>query len=70
VEKRQSLEQKESLERKELGDQALPLVSCTDKKENQIFLIYNEIKRNGVQSHVLTASSYMYGEKFAHNLIY
>ncbi len=32
----------------------------TDKKENKIFLIYKEIKRDRVQSHLwLTASSYM-----------
>ncbi len=32
----------------------------TDKKENKIFLIYKEIQRDRVQSHIwLTASSYM-----------
>ncbi len=32
----------------------------TEKKENEISLIYNEIQRDRVQSHIwLTASSYM-----------
>jgi hypothetical protein len=41
----------------------------TDKKEKKIFLIYQEIKRDRVQSH-MTNFLLIYGEKFAHFLIY
>ncbi len=35
-------------------------INHTDKKENKIFLIFKEIKRDRVQSHIwLTASSYI-----------
>jgi hypothetical protein len=47
-------------------------VLYTDKKENQIFLIYKELQNGAVaKSYVThTASSYMYGEIFAHFPIY
>jgi hypothetical protein len=40
----------------------------SDKKENKIVLIYKEIQRDGVQS--LTNVLLIYGEIFAHFLIY
>ncbi len=46
------------------------IIYYTDKKENQIFLIYKEIQSGAVAtSYMKTASSYM-GEIFAHFLIY
>ncbi len=41
---------------------------CTDKNENQIFLIYEEIQNGAVAK--LTNGLLIYGEIFAHFLIY
>jgi hypothetical protein len=47
------------------------LLVYTDKKEKQIFLIYKEIKRDRVQSHMYVINGLLiYGKKFAHFLIY
>jgi hypothetical protein len=46
-------------------------VGYTDKKENKIFLIYKEIQNGAVaMSYMTKASSNIYGEIFAHFLIY
>jgi hypothetical protein len=42
----------------------------TDKKENQIFLIYQEIQNGAVAKPYMTNSLLKYGEIFAHFLIY
>jgi hypothetical protein len=46
--------------------------ACTDKKENQIFLIYKEIQSGAVAKSYMTNGLliYMYREKFTHILIY
>jgi hypothetical protein len=45
--------------------------SYTDKKENQIFLIYREIQSGAVaKSYYITNGLLIYGEIFAHFLIY
>ncbi len=50
---------------------ALQLQSLyTDKKENQIFLIYKEIQSGVVAKSYLTNCLLIYGEIFAHFLIY
>ncbi len=38
----------------------------TDKKENQIFLIYKEIQSGAVAKPYMTNGLLIYGEKFAH----
>jgi hypothetical protein len=43
---------------------------CTDKKENQIFLIYKEIQRGAVAKSYMTNGLLIYGEILAHFLIY
>jgi hypothetical protein len=43
---------------------------CTDKKENQIFLIYREIESGAVAKSYMTNVLLIYGEIFAHFLIY
>jgi hypothetical protein len=49
-----------------------PLImqSYTDKKENQIFLIYKEIQSGAVAKSYMNNSLLIYGEIFAHFLIY
>jgi hypothetical protein len=42
----------------------------TDKKENQIFLIYREIQSGAVAKSYMTNGLLIYGEIFAHFLIY
>ncbi len=42
----------------------------TDKKENQIFLIYEEILNGAVAKSYMTNGLLVYGEIFAHFLIY
>jgi hypothetical protein len=42
----------------------------TDKKENQMFLIYKEIQNGAVAKSYMTNSLLIYGEIFAHFLIY
>jgi hypothetical protein len=43
---------------------------CTDKKENQIFLICKEIENGAVAKSYMTNGLLIYGEIFAHFLIY
>jgi hypothetical protein len=42
----------------------------TDKKENKIFLIYKEIQKEAVAKSYMTNGLLIYGEIFAHFLIY
>jgi hypothetical protein len=42
----------------------------TDKKENQIFLIYREIQSGAVAKSYMTNGFLIYGEIFSHFLIY
>ncbi len=42
----------------------------TDKKENQIFLIYKEIQNGAVAKSNMTSGLLIYGEIFAHFLVY
>jgi hypothetical protein len=42
----------------------------TDKKENKIFLIYKEIQNGAVPKSYMTNGLLIYGEIFAHFLIY
>ncbi len=42
----------------------------TDKKENQIFFIYKEIQNKAVAKSYMTNGHLIYGEMFAHFLIY
>jgi hypothetical protein len=42
----------------------------TDKKENQIFLIYKEIQNGAVAKSYMTKGLLIYGETFAYFLIY
>ncbi len=42
----------------------------TDKKENQIFLIYKEIQSGAVAKSYMTNGLLIYGEIFAHFLTY
>jgi hypothetical protein len=42
----------------------------TDKKENQIFFIYKEIQNGAVAKSYMTSGLLIYGEIFAHFLIY
>ncbi len=43
---------------------------CTDKKENQIFLIYKEIQNGAVAKSYMTNGLLIYGEIVVHFLIY
>ncbi len=43
---------------------------CTDKKENQIFLIHKEIQSEAVAKSYMTNGLLIYGEIFLHFLIY
>ncbi len=45
------------------------LYTHTDKKENQIFLIYKEIQGGAVAKSYMTNGLLIYGEIFAHFLI-
>jgi hypothetical protein len=47
-----------------------PVKSSTDKKENQIFLIFKEIQNGAVAKSFMNNGLLIYGEKFAHFLIY
>jgi hypothetical protein len=47
-----------------------PVPAHTDKKENQIFLIYTEIQYGAVAKSYMTNGLLIYGEIFAHFLIY
>jgi hypothetical protein len=40
---------------------------CTDKKENQIFLVYKEIQNGAVAKSYMTNGILIYGEIFAHS---
>ncbi len=42
----------------------------TDKKENQIFLIYKEIQKGAVAKSYMTNGRSIYGEIFPHFLIF
>jgi hypothetical protein len=42
----------------------------TDKKENQIFIIYKEIQNGAVAKSYMTNALLIYGEIFAHFLLY
>jgi hypothetical protein len=42
----------------------------TDKKENQIFLIYKEIQNGAVEKSYMITGLLIYGEIFAYFLIY
>ncbi len=42
----------------------------TDKKENQIFLLYKEIQNGAVAKSYMTNGLLIYGEIFVHFLIY
>jgi hypothetical protein len=44
--------------------------ACTDKKEIKIFLIYKEIQNGAVAKSYKTNDLLIYGEIFAHFLIY
>jgi hypothetical protein len=46
------------------------IFTYTDKKENQIFLIYKEIQIGAVAKSYTTNGLLIYGEIFAHFLIY
>jgi len=49
----------------------LPAITAvTDKKENQIFLIYKEIQSGAVAKSYMTNGLLIYGEIFAYFLIY
>jgi hypothetical protein len=46
------------------------LTAYTDKKENQIFLIFKEIRNGAIAKSYMTNGLLLYGEIFAHFLIY
>jgi hypothetical protein len=48
----------------------MPISFYTDKKEYQIFLIYKEIQSGAVAKSYMTNGLLIYGEIFAHFLIY
>jgi hypothetical protein len=48
----------------------LYMYTRTDKKENQIFLIYKEIQNGAVAKSYMTNGLLIYGKIFAHFLIY
>jgi hypothetical protein len=56
--------------RRPAGLVTLAVLLCTDKKENQIFLIYKEIQNGAVAKSYITNGLLIYGEIFAHFLIY
>jgi hypothetical protein len=62
------------LENHSLIEKEYPDVHCknryTDKKENQIFLIYKEIQSGAVAKSYMTNGFLIYGEIFAHFLIH
>jgi hypothetical protein len=43
---------------------------CTDKKENQIFLVNKEIRSGAVAKSYMTNGLLIYGETFLHFLLY
>jgi hypothetical protein len=45
-------------------------ITCTDKNENQIFLLYKEIQNRAVAKSYMTNGLLIYGEIFARFLIY
>jgi hypothetical protein len=47
-------------------DILVTLSFCTNKKENQIFLIYNEIQNGAIAKSNMTICLLIYGEIFAH----
>ncbi len=47
-----------------------PIILCTDKKDNQIFLIYEEIQNGAFAKLYMTDGLLIYGEIFAHFLIH
>ncbi len=47
----------------------MPLYSYTDKKENQIFLIYKEVKSGAVAKSYMTNGLLIYWEIFEHFII-
>ncbi len=49
---------------------ARQLATRTDKRENKIFLIYKEIQGGAVAKSYITNGLLIYGELFAHFLIY
>ncbi len=56
---------------KKVGILLVQLIStCTDEKENQIFPIYKEIQEGAVAKSYMTNGLLIYGEIFAHFLIY
>ncbi len=55
---------------KSLGKRLVLFSTYTDKKENQIFLIYKEIHNGAVAKSYMTNGLLIYGEIFAHFLIY
>jgi hypothetical protein len=58
------------IQKKELGwKERLGDSEHTDKKENQIFLIYKEIQNGAVAKSYMTNGLLIYGEIFAHFLI-
>jgi hypothetical protein len=56
--------------RKTVVSHSFPAVYHTDKKENQIFLIYKEIQIGAVAKSYRTNGLLIYGEIFTHFLIY
>jgi hypothetical protein len=52
------------------GPSSTPTGKRNDKKENQIFLIYKEIQNEAVVKLYMTNGLLIYGEIFAHFLIY
>jgi hypothetical protein len=48
----------------------LSIVLYTDKKENKIFLLYKDIQYGAVAKSYMTNGLLIYGEIFAHFLIY
>jgi hypothetical protein len=46
------------------------MYKCTDKKENQIFLMYKEIRNGAVAKSYMTNGLLLYGEIFAYFVIY
>ncbi len=52
------------------GANNLFMYTRTDKKENQIFLINKELQSGAVEKSYMTNGLLIYGEIFAHFLIY
>jgi hypothetical protein len=53
-----------------LGCSAASVCHCTNKKENQIFLIYREIQNGADAKSYMTNGLLIYRDIFAHFLIY